>query len=365
MTDLQHNKNAAAPSRPWRHWLSQQPVATSAPCRIDMGGTLDISTFYVPLQNLQPTTFNLALDLRTRVELHPYLAGRVRIASRGFKSAEFAGGQAPYNHRFGLMFAICDFFGATGVQIRVDSASPPRSALGGSSVAAVALVAAFAEVARRVGEAACSRHQVADIAYIIEAAVAGVACGRQDQLAAAFGGVNEWRWHSPIADDAFDHKRLSPVGGDRALETAILVAYAGNPHVSATINRRWVTQFLAGKSRQEWANIIACTQHFCRAIEDGDFATAATAVNEEVAIRETLTPDVFDAMGRQLKVAALKLGCGARFAGAGGGGCIWAIGAPDAIAELRPEWERLLAAEKEPRLLLWGIDDEGVQVEST
>jgi hypothetical protein len=36
-------------------------VQASAPCRVDMGGTLDIGTFYYPLQHAGPCTFNLAL----------------------------------------------------------------------------------------------------------------------------------------------------------------------------------------------------------------------------------------------------------------------------------------------------------------
>ena len=33
-----------------KRYLESKPVETSAPCRIDMGGTLDISTFYYPLE---------------------------------------------------------------------------------------------------------------------------------------------------------------------------------------------------------------------------------------------------------------------------------------------------------------------------
>ena len=363
MSDVQQNTDNATPLRPWWRRLTQHAVAASAPCRIDMGGTLDISTFSVPLQHLQPATFNLALDLRTRVELHPHTAGQVRISSRGFASAEFASGQAPYNHHFGLIFAICDYFGVDGVQVQIDSASPPRSALGGSSVAAVALVAALAEVARQTGEAAFSRRQIANLAYTIEAAVAGVACGRQDQLAAAYGGVNVWHWQTRGSSQAFRRQHLSPPGGHRSLEPAFLVAYAGNPHVSKTINARWVAQFVAAKSRRQWSEIIACTRRFCRALAAGDYRSAAAAVNEEVALRESLTPDVFDAMGQRLKAAARPLDCGVRFAGAGGGGCVWAIGRPDAIAALRPKWEKLLAQDKEARLLPFGIDTDGVRVE--
>jgi len=47
--------------------LESEPIEASAPCRIDMGGTLDIATFSYPLRHLAPATFNIALDLRTRV----------------------------------------------------------------------------------------------------------------------------------------------------------------------------------------------------------------------------------------------------------------------------------------------------------
>ena len=41
--------------------LESRPIEASAPCRIDMGGTLDISTFYLPLRHLYPCTLNIAI----------------------------------------------------------------------------------------------------------------------------------------------------------------------------------------------------------------------------------------------------------------------------------------------------------------
>ena len=63
--------------------LEKQTIEASAPCRIDMGGTLDIRTFYYQLRHLSPCTFNIAVDLRTRVRLLPYCDGRIRISSKG------------------------------------------------------------------------------------------------------------------------------------------------------------------------------------------------------------------------------------------------------------------------------------------
>ena len=44
-----------------RNILKAGPITASAPCRIDMGGTLDLSTFYIPLRSLKPCTLYLTL----------------------------------------------------------------------------------------------------------------------------------------------------------------------------------------------------------------------------------------------------------------------------------------------------------------
>ena len=123
--------------------LRELIVETSVPCRIDMGGTLDLSIFYNPLRHLAPCTANIAVNLRTVVKLLPYHSGRVKVSSRGFESAQFSVGQAPFDHPLGLIFATAEFFQADGIHVVIESGSPPRSALGGSSAALVALTAAF------------------------------------------------------------------------------------------------------------------------------------------------------------------------------------------------------------------------------
>ena len=89
--------------------LKIDPVMTSAPCRVDMGGTLDLAVFYNPLRHLSPCTFNLAIDLRTSVRLLPHRSGRVKITSRGFESADYPSDRAPFNHPLGLPLMAAPF----------------------------------------------------------------------------------------------------------------------------------------------------------------------------------------------------------------------------------------------------------------
>ena len=90
--------------------LESETIAATAPCRIDMGGTLDISSFYYPLAYLNPCTFNIAIGLRTRVRISPFKEGVVKVSSKGFESAEFPIEKVPFNHPMGLMFAIAAYF---------------------------------------------------------------------------------------------------------------------------------------------------------------------------------------------------------------------------------------------------------------
>jgi D-glycero-alpha-D-manno-heptose-7-phosphate kinase len=350
-------------SNKFKRILEKAPIEASAPCRIDMGGTLDIRTFYYALRHLSPCTFNIAMGLRTRIRLLPYHNDRIKISSRGFKSAEFSIDRAPFSHPLGLMLAVAVYFNAKNVHVHIESQSPPRSALGGSSAAAVALIAALSKLWQQASSAkALTRPRIASLAHGLEESVAGVPCGMQDQLAAVYGGVNAWIWPVSTENPQFRKKMVMPKRSHKNFEKHLLLAYCGKPHESKDINRRWVQQFLTGKFRGSWAEIIACTRQFVGHLADRNYMKAAELMNRETAIRRKMTPDVLDGIGVQLMRTAVSHNCGARFTGAGGGGCIWALGEVKHIDSLRPIWEEILSSEKEGSLLDAKIDSQGLVV---
>jgi D-glycero-alpha-D-manno-heptose-7-phosphate kinase len=343
--------------------LADKRVETSAPCRIDMGGTVDIRSFYYPLRHLAPCTFNIAVGLRTTVRLAPFDKGRVKVTSRGFDPAEYAFNEMPFDHPVGFVFAIAAYFNAAGVHIDIQSTSPPKSALGGSSVAGVALAAAFGKLLAAADDKAWTRCQTAILAHALEESVAGVPCGLQDQLAAAYGGVNAWYWSTEI--DRAPFRRKVVIGKRRYahLGKRVLLAYCGIPHVSKDINTEWVRQFLAGRSRNHWVAITHATRRFISALAEDDLDTAVAAMQTETALRLELTPQVLDNMGTRLMRAAEAEGCGARFTGAGGGGCVWALGHSKHIDRLKGMWENILASHPDARLLEFKIDGDGLMIE--
>lgn len=340
--------------------LATQTITASAPCRIDLGGTLDIRTFYYPLRHLKPCTFNIALDLRTQVRLFPFETGMVKVSSKGFKNAVFPLDKAPFDHPLGLIFAVAAYFGADGVHIQIESLSPPRSSLGGSSAMAVALVKAFAMAGVKMGMPALTRPKVVALAHGIEESVAGVPCGLQDQLAAAYGGVNTWYWPDEINQPLFRREIIFRKKDCAGLSRHLLVAYGGVPHASKDINGQWIRQFLAGQHRKHWTEIIHNTKKFIEALKRWDFKAAAEAMNREMALRRQMTPEVLDNTGLKLVESAVANSCGARFAGAGGGGCIWALGAFADIQKLKNEWKEILQTHEAAQLLPVTVDTRGL-----
>ena len=356
-------RSAQYSRRAVRGILESHPFRASAPCRIDMGGTLDISTFYYPLRHLSPCTVNMAMGLRTRVQVFPYQKGKIKISSKGFKSAEYPHDKVPFHHPLGLMFAVAAYFGVERVHIDIASSSPPRSALGGSSAAAVALIAVFSRMLEKMGRPAISGRQIARIAHELEASVAGVPCGHQDQLAAVFGGVNAWYWPGDCLGPLFQKKTLIKKKDLKRFERHLLLAYCGVPHASKDVNGKWVRQFLSGKFNGHWTEIVVCTQQFAAALAAGNIEDACLAMNQETAVRKKMTPEVLDAMGDALVGAAKKNRCGARFTGAGGGGCIWALGSVEDIEKLNGSWGSILSKRKGACLLDAKIDSEGLLFE--
>ena len=254
--------------------LTRSPVKASAPCRVDAGGTWDIKALALPLEQKTPATVNMALTLRTTVTLRPYEDRQVKISSRGFSRTETAfSDRLPFDSPFGLFFAAVSYFGVHGLEIEIDSHSPVKSALGGSSTALVALLGALREAATPRDRRTLGGEEILHLAYHLEDSISGGNCGIQDQAAAVYGGVHLWKWHFGQAAKPLTGISLLDGKDREALSNHILVAYSGKSHVAAQTNRKWVGDFLSGKTRSGWIKANESVHSFARAPSGGRLGT--------------------------------------------------------------------------------------------
>jgi len=347
---------------PVKDLLVQRPVEASAPCRADSGGTWDIKALALPFEAIQPTTVNIALTLRTSAGLYPYKEGKVKISSIGFAQPEiFSIDRLPFDSPFGLFFAAISFFGFHGLEVRIDSQSPVRSALGGSSTALVALIKALSKVSVSLGNKGCSNKEILHLAYHLEDGISGGNCGIQDQAAAVYGGVHQWEWRYGNQTAPFQKTPLLDGKGRREISKRLLVAYSGKSHISSKTNRRWIKGFLSGKTRPGWIKANEIVRQLGLSIKTWDWNRAASLLREEMSIRREITPEALTPFTKKLIKEAEDAGCGARFAGAGAGGSLWAVGKLKRIDQLKAKWRTTLAQVKGAKILDCKVDPAGVR----
>ena len=343
--------------------LGEHPVTASAPCRIDAGGTWDIKAMALPFEMHNPSTFNIALNMRTTVNLLPFRTGMIKISSQGFTKGIIINGRKPdLTGQFSIFIAAIGHFGFSGLEVKINSRSPVKSALGGSSTALVALIKALVKLDKltRDNGRIITGKDILNLGYHLEDGISGGNCGIQDQAAAVYGGVNGWLWRYSDRKTPAVREKLLDNNGMKRLSERILVAFSGKLHVSAMTNRIWLKNFLEGKTRSGWLEANAVTGDLISAVRAMEWKEAVKLLKAEMKIRRKITPDALIPETSGLIKAAEGAGCAARFAGAGAGGSLWALGEPDDIEGLRIKWDNMLSKIKGACILPCAVDPKGV-----
>ena len=344
-----------------RLFPKNKEFTASAPCRIDSGGTWDIKAMALPYESISPTTVNIALSMRTTVSIAAFEKGKIKISSEGFSKAEEYDALRPaLTGRFAIFAAMIRHAALHGLELKIKSDAPVRSALGGSSTALVAAIKALSKTLSYLGARPLTKKDILILAYHIEDAINHGGCGMQDHAAAVYGGVNQWLWRYSKSSSPFQRKRIGNNHFHRHLSRRLLVAYSGKTHSSLQINRKWVEDFLSGKTTQGWIEVNRTVSRFARALEEENWEDCARFIREEMTIRREITPEALVPETALLIEQAEEAGCGARFAGAGAGGVVWAIGPQKKVTELRKVWKKTLSTIKGARLLECRVEGMGV-----
>ncbi len=328
-----------------------------APYRIDAGGTWDIKALALPFQSKGPVTLNMALDMGVIVEITAHAPGIVQIQTPYYATLEGPLESISFSGPLGL-FGIClAHLGVDGISIRIRPSLPPGSALGGSSSALVALLVGLREL---VG-LGMDDTSLVTLAYHIEDIHQLGGAGMQDHLAAMFGGVNLWKWN--YSSFPFFQRITLKEGVVGELKERVVVFHLGTSHFSPGLNRTFVSKFMEGSHRGLWIEANEVVKSLWQAINNQDWEGAAGLLSQETALRERTTKDAFkDPFVEAMIKAAEEVGCGARFTGAGGGGCLWAIGEKDRIAHLRTKWGDMASKREGASLLKTQVTEKGAAV---
>lgn len=245
--------------------------------------------------------------------------------------------------------------GVSGVDVALYNDFPVGAGLGGSSAAGVALAQALSRCA---GES-LDFGQLAERSRATEVEELGVAGGRQDHYASAFGGALALRF----SDRGTDVRQIALSRGAREeLERRCIIVYTGESRISGDT----ITAVTGAYERHDAKVLLALgrmralAEDMASALEREDIDALAALVGEHWAHQRSLHPAIptnrIDAIIERARNAGAL---GAKALGASGGGCVLVIAGrgrePDvasAVSALGP-------------LLPFSIAERGVETTST
>jgi len=149
--------------------------------------------------------------------------------------------------------------------------------------------------------------------------------GKQDQYAAAFGGVNFFEFSKKGV------VKISPVKISkkvlRELESKLVLVYSGKSHYSGDSNGAMIRNFKKGRNVENLLRIKEIAYDMRLALERGDLDLFAELMNEETACRRRLATGIVGSRLQKVIDFGMKNGAvGAKVCGSGGGGSVLFFG---------------------------------------
>ncbi len=288
-----------------------------APLRISLGGGgTDLPAYYEQFGGMVVST---TIDKYVYVHIDRNGVDHTQITSADYQTFYRHHLDAPLDWEGDLSLprAVLHEFGVDrGIALFVASEVPPGTGLGSSSAVAVALVRAVSTYLGRL----LSRQEVAEAACEVELGKLRAPIGKQDQFAAAFGGLNAITFEREGV--TVEHVRAAPETLER-LERQLMLFFTGTARNSTTILRE---QRQASAQRQpqtiESLHRIKEAGLACRrCLESGDVDGIGALLDEGWQEKRRLATGITNPeIDESYEIARKSGAVGGKITGAGGGG---------------------------------------------
>jgi D-glycero-alpha-D-manno-heptose-7-phosphate kinase len=304
-------------------------VCVEAPVRLDLaGGWTDVPPFVDREGGL---VINAAIDRHVRVEVSRRSSGVLLHAEDLDETLEVATVHdlAPTGVLALLQAAVTRFVPEGGVELRTRTDAPLGSGLGTSG----ALGTALAFACYRLQGHDIIPEEAARLGWQLEVGDCGLAGGRQDQYAAALGGVSLLSFSA----DGVDASPVSIPPEIRArLEDHLVLCYLGESRVSSETITRVMNAYTEGVDRvvRALCEIKDLARRMAQALPEGDLEHIGHLVARNWECQMALDDGMQTDAMRQVEAAVSEAGAlGGKAVGAGAGGCMVFVagGDPQAV----------------------------------
>jgi len=309
-----------------------------APLRISFaGGGTDLPAYYERYGGVVVST---TIDKYVYVHASPNGSDEAQITSADYHTfyQHHCGVPMNWEGELSLPRAVLHEFGiSNGISLFLASEVPPGTGLGSSSAITVALVGAVAAYLQRP----LSRQQIAELACHIELGKLAAPIGKQDQFAAAFGGLNSIRFDG---DGVTVEPVRLPSGALQQLERRLLLFFTGTARDSAAILREQQRASAQGQAEtvEGLHRIKEAALHCRRCLESGDLDAVGQLLDEGWRQKRRLAAGITNPRIDEVYQMALQHGAlGGKITGAGGGGFLLLYSREAHQASLADAMERL------------------------
>jgi len=293
-------------------------INSQAPIRIcDNGGWTD--TWFAEYGRI----FNIAVSPYAQVQINVYpraaRPNQVTIYAENFGDEyAFDPGQSEWI-KHPLLEATIARMGVPEditIHLTLFSEAPAGGSTGTSAAITVALIGALDALTKD----RLSPHEVAITAQLVETQDLGLQCGIQDQLCAAYGGIND------IEMVSYPHAHVNQLKVPKKirweLEERLVLVYLGKAHSSSNVHEKVIAELeAAGPDCQQINDLRLTAPKSVEALHGKDFAALGKAMIENTAAQRRLHPELISAEAdKVIAIAREHHALGWKVNGAGGDG---------------------------------------------
>ena len=224
-----------------------------------------------------------------------------------------------------------------GLEISYNADLPARSGLGSSSAFTVGLINALTALRGKM----ISKKALAQDAIRIEQEVIGEAVGSQDQIWAAYGGLNKIEFQK---DGKFS---ISPIiMGEKnylSLESSLMLFFTGFSRVAPLIAQKKIDNFRNKEEELNMLSTLASSAASSLQDKNYDIKKIGELIHEAWILKRELAEGVTTKEIDEIYKEGLRAGAlGGKILGAGGGGFILFVVPPENQANLQKRLSKLV-----------------------
>lgn len=283
-------------------------IITRTPFRVSFaGGGSDLASFYIKHGGCVLST---AINKYMYVSIHPSFVGETVLK---YSKTEVVDSLDKIQHKyFRQMLKMHDI---SGIEIVSTADVPAGTGMGSSSSFTVGVLhALYAYKGKYV-----SKEKLAAEACDVEIRYLGNPIGKQDQYAAAYGGMNFYEFNKdnsvavePIIMDEEAKKNL---------QDNLMLFYTGKLHSASDILKQQSENIKTGEKENNQLKMCDLARNLRDELQKNNIDAMGEILHENWILKKTLASEISNPMIDALYEKAMKAGAtGGKLLGAGGGG---------------------------------------------